>query len=61
MFAAAVLFVVQAGLDCHSPAAVLPATLPPVPRQTFIDAPNAASGPIPDDVAPFFSGPYFEW
>lgn len=29
--------------------------------QTFIDAPNPASGPIPDDVAPFFSGPYYEW
>lgn len=28
---------------------------------TFIDAPNPASGPIPDDVAPFFSGPYYEW
>jgi hypothetical protein len=31
-----------------------------VPK-TFIDAPNAASGPIPDDVAPFFAGPYYEW
>lgn len=29
--------------------------------QTFIDAPNAASGPIPDDVSPFFTGPYYEW
>jgi hypothetical protein len=29
--------------------------------QTFIDAPNAASGPIPDDVSPFFAGPYYEW
>lgn len=28
---------------------------------TFVDAPNPASGPIPDDVAPFFSPPYFEW
>ncbi|KAL4854860.1 NADPH-dependent aldo-keto reductase [Chlorella vulgaris] len=28
---------------------------------TFIDAPNAASGPIPDDVSPFFAGPYYEW
>ncbi|KAL4421601.1 hypothetical protein ABPG75_010892 [Micractinium tetrahymenae] len=27
----------------------------------FVDAPNAASGPIPDDVSPFFAGPYFEW
>jgi len=44
------------------PAAPDPA-LPPLPfyAQTFIDAPNAASGPIPDDVSPFFEGPYFEW
>ncbi|PSC70237.1 low CO2-induced aldose reductase isoform B [Micractinium conductrix] len=28
---------------------------------TYIDAPNAASGPIPDDVAPHFEGPYYEW
>jgi hypothetical protein len=27
----------------------------------FVDAPNLASGPIPDDVAPFFKGPYYEW
>lgn len=27
----------------------------------YIDAPNAASGPIPDDVAPYFQGPYHEW
>jgi len=27
----------------------------------FIDAPNPASGPVPDDVAPFFPEPYFEW
>jgi hypothetical protein len=27
----------------------------------FVDAPNPASGPIPDDVAPYFQGPYFEW
>ena len=27
----------------------------------FVDAPNPASGPIPDDVAPHFSGPYYEW
>ena len=26
----------------------------------YTDAPNPASGPIPDDVLPFFSGPYFE-
>lgn len=46
-------------------AAVLNATavllwLPPL-VQTYIDAPNAASGPIPDDVAPHFEGPYYEW
>lgn len=29
--------------------------------QTFIDAPNPASGQIPKDVAPYFSGPYHEW
>ena len=28
---------------------------------TFIDAPNPASGPIPEDVAPHFSPPYYEW
>jgi len=27
----------------------------------FVDAPNPASGPIPDDVAAFFKPPYFEW
>eukprot|EP00887_Chlorella_sp_A99_P002778 scaffold6.g2778.t1 len=26
----------------------------------FIDAPNAASGPIPDDVSNYFEGPYYE-
>ncbi len=31
------------------------------PPQVFIDAPNAASGTIPKDVAPFFTGPYYEW
>lgn len=34
---------------------------PPMGLQVFVDAPNAASGPIPDDVSPFFAGPYFEW
>ncbi|KAL6771888.1 hypothetical protein ACKKBG_A28170 [Auxenochlorella protothecoides x Auxenochlorella symbiontica] len=28
---------------------------------TYINAPNRASGPIPEDVAPFFKGPYYEW
>ncbi|KAK2079967.1 hypothetical protein QBZ16_002362 [Prototheca wickerhamii] len=28
---------------------------------TFIDAPNPASGPIPEDVTPFFDPPYWEW
>ncbi len=41
--------------SAHLPCATSP-TL-----QVFIDAPNAASGPIPDDVSPFFAGPYFEW
>eukprot|EP00879_Flechtneria_rotunda_P003150 GHRR01003372.1.p1 GENE.GHRR01003372.1~~GHRR01003372.1.p1 ORF type:complete len:296 (+),score=71.11 GHRR01003372.1:250-1137(+) len=27
----------------------------------FLTAPHAASGPIPDDVAGAFQGPYFEW
>lgn len=27
----------------------------------YVDAPNSASGPIPEDVSPFFEGPYFEW
>ncbi|MEW5312156.1 MAG: hypothetical protein WDW38_003804 [Sanguina aurantia] len=27
----------------------------------FIDAPHLASGPIPDDVLPYFEGPYYEW
>lgn len=30
-------------------------------HQTFADAPHAASGPIPRDVAPFFSPPHYEW
>jgi hypothetical protein len=38
-----------------------PPARPPACLQTYIDAPNAASGPIPDDVSPFFEGPYFEW
>lgn len=29
--------------------------------QVFIDAPHPASGPIPDDVAPYFEAPYYEW
>ena len=29
--------------------------------QVYVDAPNEASGPIPDDVKPYFDGPYFEW
>ena len=29
--------------------------------QIYIDAPNPASGPIPDDVAPHFGPPHFEW
>jgi hypothetical protein len=47
-----------------TPPACLPArppAFPPACLQTYIDAPNAASGPIPDDVSPFFEGPYFEW
>ncbi len=44
----------------HPAAGETPASLSNAP-QTFIDAPNPASGPIPDDVAPFFGGPYFEW
>ena len=28
---------------------------------TFVDAPNPASGPIPEDVASFFPPPYYEW
>eukprot|EP00884_Botryococcus_braunii_P001937 jgi/Botrbrau1/11744/Bobra.0195s0070.2 len=27
----------------------------------YVDAPHLASGPIPNDVAPFFQGPYYEW
>ena len=27
----------------------------------FINAPHAASGPIPRDVLPYFEGPYYEW
>jgi hypothetical protein len=27
----------------------------------YIDSPNPASGPIPDDVKPYFEGPYYEW
>ncbi len=27
----------------------------------YVDAPHLASGPIPNDVAPFFEGPYYEW
>jgi hypothetical protein len=27
----------------------------------YVNAPHEASGPIPDDVAPFFQGPYYEW
>lgn len=27
----------------------------------FVNAPNPASGPVPDDVSPFFDPPYFEW
>ncbi|DBA87420.1 TPA: hypothetical protein ACH3X1_004466 [Trebouxia sp. C0004] len=27
----------------------------------YVDAPNAASGPIPEDVKPYFDGPYYEW
>ena len=26
-----------------------------------MDAPNEASGPIPEDVKPYFDGPYYEW
>jgi len=26
-----------------------------------VNAPNAASGPIPEDVKPYFDGPYYEW
>lgn len=29
--------------------------------QEFIDAPHEASGPAPDDVAPHFEPPFFEW
>eukprot|EP00891_Asterochloris_glomerata_P007178 jgi/Astpho2/7178/fgenesh1_pg.00113_%23_20_t len=28
---------------------------------TYVDAPNDASGPPPEDVKPFFQGPYKEW
>ncbi len=31
------------------------------PMQIYLDAPFAASGPIPRDVAPFFKPPYREW
>lgn len=27
----------------------------------YVNAPNAASGPIPEDVKPYFDGPYYEW
>ncbi|KAL3140879.1 hypothetical protein ABBQ32_005414 [Trebouxia sp. C0010 RCD-2024] len=27
----------------------------------YVNAPNDASGPIPEDVKPYFEGPYFEW
>lgn len=26
-----------------------------------MNAPNDASGPIPEDVKPYFEGPYYEW
>ena len=26
-----------------------------------MNAPNSASGPIPEDVKPYFDGPYYEW
>lgn len=29
--------------------------------QVYVNAPNPASGPIPEDVKPYFEGPYFEW
>lgn len=29
--------------------------------QVYVDAPNQASGPIPEDVKPYFEGPYYEW
>ena len=27
----------------------------------YVNAPNEASGPIPEDVKPYFDGPYYEW
>ena len=27
----------------------------------YVDAPHPASGEVPEDVASFFQGPYFEW
>jgi len=27
----------------------------------YVNAPNVASGPIPEDVKPYFDGPYYEW
>ena len=29
--------------------------------QVYVNAPNEASGPIPEDVKPYFDGPYYEW
>lgn len=29
--------------------------------QVYIDAPHAATGPVPDDVKGRFDGPYFQW
>ncbi len=45
------------------PRRLQPARPCPTPphKQTYIDAPNPASGPIPDDVTPFFQPPFYEW
>lgn len=43
----------------RAPTCSLPRVASP-PQITYINAPNPASGPIPDDVAPFFEGPYYE-
>lgn len=39
----------------------LEAAISEIAEIVYVNAPNLASGPIPDDVAPFFKGPYYEW
>jgi len=32
-----------------------------IKTQVYVNAPNEASGLIPEDVKPYFDGPYYEW